>query len=85
MGNKCCHEFGALLTDIDLLGVPVTLTYEGKKTYKTCLGGVCSLMTLILIIFVIAGIITILIAWLTMSWQSIKAATANPVDSLRNE
>jgi len=57
MGNKCCHEFGALLTDIDLLGVPVTLTYEGKKTYKTCLGGVCSLITLILIIFVIAGIL----------------------------
>lgn len=56
MGNKCCHEFDALVTDIDLLGVPVTLTYEGKKTYKTCLGGVCSFITLMLIAFVIAGI-----------------------------
>jgi putative ABC transport system permease protein len=32
-----------------------------------------------------AGVGTMLIAVLTVSWQSIKAAVANPVDSLRNE
>jgi putative ABC transport system permease protein len=32
-----------------------------------------------------AGICTILLAVLTVSWQSIKAAIANPVDSLRSE
>jgi putative ABC transport system permease protein len=35
--------------------------------------------------FVLAGVIALLIAWFTVSYQSIKAAIANPVDSLRNE
>ena len=35
--------------------------------------------------FAIAAVASILIAWLTMSYQSIKAAIANPVNSLRNE
>jgi hypothetical protein len=25
------------------------------------------------------------VAWLTVSWQSVRAAVANPVDSLRSE
>ena len=36
-------------------------------------------------VFLIAGVGALLIAWLTVSFQSIKAALANPVDSLRNE
>ena len=36
-------------------------------------------------IFLIAGMIAVLIAFLTVSYQSIKAAIANPVDSLRSE
>jgi len=36
-------------------------------------------------IFVLAGIISILIAFFTVSFQSIKAAVANPVKSLRSE
>lgn len=35
--------------------------------------------------FVLAGVIAILIALFTVSFQSIKAALANPVDSLRND
>jgi ABC-type antimicrobial peptide transport system permease subunit len=35
--------------------------------------------------FIIPAIATILIAFLTMSFQSLKAAKANPVDSLRDE
>lgn len=36
-------------------------------------------------IFAIAGILAFIIAILTVSWQSLKAATANPVDSIRYE
>lgn len=36
-------------------------------------------------VFLIAGLAAILIALATVSWQSIKAAVANPVDCLKNE
>jgi len=36
-------------------------------------------------VFVIAGLITMLITLLTVSFQAVKAATANPVNSLRTE
>ncbi|WPP49621.1 ABC transporter permease [Catalinimonas niigatensis] len=36
-------------------------------------------------VFVLAGVGALLIAWLTVSWQSIKAALANPIDSLKTE
>jgi len=36
-------------------------------------------------VFVLVGIISILIAFFTVSFQSIKAAVANPVKSLRSE
>jgi putative ABC transport system permease protein len=37
------------------------------------------------LIFIGSGIVAILIAWLTVSFQSIKAASSNPVNSLRYE
>ena len=40
---------------------------------------------LIIAVFVIAGALTILIALVTISFQAIKAANANPVKSLRTE
>ena len=36
-------------------------------------------------IFVLAGALTLMIAFLTVSWQSYRAASANPVKSLRTE
>ena len=36
-------------------------------------------------IFALAGCLALLIAFVTVSFQAIKAAIANPVDSLRNE
>jgi putative ABC transport system permease protein len=36
-------------------------------------------------LFVAAGFIALIIALLTISYQAIKAATANPVESLRYE
>jgi putative ABC transport system permease protein len=37
------------------------------------------------LVFVVAGLISLLIALLTVSFQAIKAAIANPVKSLRTE
>jgi ABC-type antimicrobial peptide transport system permease subunit len=36
-------------------------------------------------VFMLAGVVSVLIAILTVSYQSIRAAFANPVKSLRNE
>jgi putative ABC transport system permease protein len=36
-------------------------------------------------VFVLAGIIVLLITLFTVSWQSLRAATRNPVDALRYE
>jgi len=36
-------------------------------------------------IFLLGGLLTLVIAWLTVSWQAIKTALANPVDALRHE
>lgn len=35
--------------------------------------------------FALAGALAVIIALLTVSWQAVRAATANPVNSLRNE
>jgi putative ABC transport system permease protein len=37
------------------------------------------------LIIIMSGVIAILVAWITVSFQSIKAATSNPVNSLRYE
>ena len=37
------------------------------------------------IVFILSGLAAIVIAWLTVSYQSVKTAHANPVDSLRYE
>ncbi|MBI2506010.1 MAG: ABC transporter permease [Candidatus Latescibacteria bacterium] len=36
-------------------------------------------------VFVLGGVLVLLIAWLTVSWQAIRAARANPVEALRYE
>jgi putative ABC transport system permease protein len=42
-------------------------------------------MTLHWWVFALAGLVAMIIALITLSWQSIKAALANPVKSLRTE
>ncbi len=37
------------------------------------------------LIFILSGVASIIVAWLTVSYQAVKAASANPVDALRYE
>ena len=37
------------------------------------------------LVFIEAGMIALAVAVVTIAWQSVKAARANPVQSLRNE
>jgi putative ABC transport system permease protein len=63
-----------------IIAIPVsfyiTTTWLKRFAYKTELSWW---------IFGIAGVSAILIAVLTISWQSLKAATGNPVEALRHE
>lgn len=36
-------------------------------------------------IFALSGILTILIAWITVSWHTVNAALKNPIEALRYE
>jgi putative ABC transport system permease protein len=38
-----------------------------------------------MVTFAVAGLLTLAMAWLTISYQSVKAALVNPVNSLRSE
>ena len=73
-------DFGKLVLIAFVLVVPVALygiTWWLKDyTYKTEIG---------VDLFAFAGLAAFLIAWLTMSFQSFKAASSDPVKSLRSE
>jgi len=78
--NMLNKEFTKLVLIAFILVVPISWYFMDKWlqvfAYKTYMG---------IWPFIIGGIIALLIAWITVSYQSIKAAMANPVDSLRNE
>ncbi len=63
-----------------LIAVPVAYlamnSWLANFAYRTTIGTQ---------IFIVAGLGALLIAWLTVSFQSIRAAVANPVESLRYE
>ncbi len=73
-------EFTVLVLFSCLIGFPVAWFAMSKWlqdfAYATTIGWG---------IFAIAGVSALLIAWLTVSYQSIRAATCNPVEALRYE
>jgi putative ABC transport system permease protein len=73
-------EFGKLILMAFLLSLPIVWFsvnwWLESYTYKVEIGAAVYLLT---------GILALLIAWLTMSFQSIKAAISNPINSLRSE
>jgi putative ABC transport system permease protein len=74
------REFGKLIVIAFVLAAPAAWFavnwWLKNYTYKVEIGTA---------VYLLAGAFSFLIAWLTMGYQSIKAATANPVQSLRNE
>ncbi|HZY80481.1 MAG TPA: ABC transporter permease [Cyclobacteriaceae bacterium] len=73
-------EFGKLILIAFILAAPVAWYGIDKwlesYQYKTEIG---------VFVYLLAGLAAFGIAWLTMSFQSIKAALANPIKSLRSE
>jgi putative ABC transport system permease protein len=73
-------EFGRLVLIALVLATPVAWWAVSKwledYQYKVEIGWS---------VFALAGVLALFIAWITMSFQSIKAAFANPVKSLRND
>jgi len=73
-------EFGKLVLIAFVLAAPLAAYavnwWLEDYTYKVRVG---------IFVYVVAGISAFVVAWVTMSFQSIKAATANPVNALKNE
>ena len=73
-------EFGKLIVVAFLIAVP--LAWYGVSwwlksyVYKVEVG---------VLVYLLAGVFSFAIAWATMGYQSIKAATSNPVNSLRSQ
>jgi putative ABC transport system permease protein len=74
------REFAKLILIAFVLSAPVAWYavhwWLKTYTYKAEVG---------ILVYVLAGACAFLVAWLTMSFQSVKAATGNPVNALRNE
>jgi putative ABC transport system permease protein len=74
------REFTVLVLVAFLITAPVSYFvmngWLDKFAYHTSLG---------VGIFALAGVAALAIAWLTVSYQSIRTALANPVDALRSE
>ncbi len=73
-------DFAGLVGIAALIGFPVA----GWFMYSW-LNGFAYRTSMTWWIFVVAGATTLLIAWLTVSIQTIRAAVANPIQSLRSE
>jgi putative ABC transport system permease protein len=73
-------EFGLLVLIAYVIAAPAawisTNWWLEGYSYKTEIG---------VFVYVLAGLSAFVVAWLTMSYQSIRAALANPVKALRSE
>jgi putative ABC transport system permease protein len=74
------REFIKLVIIAFLIAIPI-----GYFMMQKWLEGFAYRIDLNVWVFLIAGTISLSIAWITIGFESIKAAVANPVKSLRNE
>jgi putative ABC transport system permease protein len=73
-------EFGKLIIVAFILSVPIAWYavnwWLESYMYKVEVG---------VLVYLLAGLASFLIAWITMGYQSMKAASSNPIDALRSE
>jgi putative ABC transport system permease protein len=73
-------EFGKLIVIAFIVAAPLAWLgvdwWLKNYTYKVDVG---------VFVYLVAGLLAFVISWLTMSYQSFRAATSNPVESLRAE
>jgi putative ABC transport system permease protein len=74
------REFGKLIVIAFVLSAPVAWygidMWLQEYEYRTTIG---------IAVYLVAGVAAFAVAWLTMSFQSIRAALSNPVNSLRSQ
>lgn len=74
------REFGKLIIIAFVVSVPIAWYavnwWLKDYSYKVEVG---------VFVYLFAGLASFLIAWLTMGYQSMKAASSNPIDALRSE
>lgn len=74
------REFGKLIIIAFIISVPVAWYVVNwwleSYMYKVEVG---------VVVYLLAGLLSFLIAWITMGYQSMKAASSNPIDALRSE
>jgi putative ABC transport system permease protein len=87
MGASVAGIIGMLSKDfIILVGVAFLISVPmGYYAMDQWLQGFAYRTELNAMVFVVAGLASFGIAWLTVGFESMKAAMGNPVDSLRNE
>ena len=73
-------DFTKLVAISFVLAAPVAYLFLSKW-----LEGFAYKINIELVSFLVGGLIAVVIAWFTVSYQSIKVAISNPVDSLKNE
>jgi putative ABC transport system permease protein len=87
LGASVLHIIGLLSRDflkLVLMAIVISLPLAGYAMNKW-LEEFAYRIDLAWWIFALAGLLAVVIAWLTVSFQSIKAALVNPVKSLRTE
>lgn len=88
LGATVAHLVTILSKDFTIL-VLVAFVISGPLTYylmsKYWLANFAYRVEIDLLLILFAGFISIVIAWLTVSYQSFKTAASNPVDYLKNE
>ncbi len=80
LSNMLSKDFLKLVIISFVIAAPV-----GYYAMTVWLRGFAYRVEINLLVFVIAGIISVLIAWFTVGFESFKAARSNPMKSLRSE